>query len=179
MFDVFQFLTMQFFNDVSKNCKTSWKRCILKMFLQRTVKCVKNIYLEIHFFLQIGYTEEIRAVNYHFFVQKSAQYRHKILNVCVKVCIKTRPKKSLVCSSKPPEKMAYPLFLSATFYMSGAVCVQIWMIENWSRGNRLFYFLIFYWNWCPQSSDSWHLCLPSLEMLSGEHGRELVWFGPD
>ena len=71
----------------------------------------------------------------------------------------------------------WALFLSATFYMSGAVCVQIWMIENWSRGNRLFYFLIFYWNWCPQSSDSWHLCLPSLEMLSGEHCRELVWFG--
>ena len=63
----------------------------------------------------------------------------------------------------------WALFLSATFYMSRAVCVQIWMIENWSRGNRLFYFLIFYWNWCPQSSDSWHLCLPSLEMLSGEH----------
>ena len=71
----------------------------------------------------------------------------------------------------------WALFLSATFYMSGAVYVQIWMIENWSRGNRLFYFLIFHWNWCPQSSDSWHLCLPSLEMLSGEHGRELVWFG--
>ena len=45
----------------------------------------------------------------------------------------------------------WALFLSATFYMSRAVCVQIWMIENWSRGNRLFYFLIFYWNWCPQS----------------------------
>ena len=27
------------------------------------------------------------------FVQKSAQYLHKILNVCIKVCIKTRPKK--------------------------------------------------------------------------------------
>ena len=84
-------LTMWCFNDVSENCKTSCKRCILKMFLQRTVKCEKALYWEI-FFLQIWYTEEIRAVNYHFFVQKSAQYRHKILNVCVKVCIKTRPK---------------------------------------------------------------------------------------
>ena len=28
MNDVFQFLTMRFFNDVSKNCKTSCKRCI-------------------------------------------------------------------------------------------------------------------------------------------------------
>ena len=34
-----------------------------------------------------------RASNEHFFVQKSAQYLHKILNVCIKVCIKTRPKK--------------------------------------------------------------------------------------
>ena len=31
------------------------------------------------FFLQIGYKEEIKAVNYQFFVQKSAQYRHKCL----------------------------------------------------------------------------------------------------
>ena len=68
----------------SKNCETSLKQCILTMFLQRTVKCEKT-YFEKYFFLQIGYTEEIRAVNYHFFVQKSAQYRHKILNVCVKV----------------------------------------------------------------------------------------------
>ena len=29
MNDVFQFLTMRFFNDVSKNCKISCKRCIL------------------------------------------------------------------------------------------------------------------------------------------------------
>ena len=54
-------------------------------------KTRKKPILKKYFFLQIGYTEEIRAVNYHFFVQKSAQYRHKILNVCVKVCIKTRP----------------------------------------------------------------------------------------
>ena len=32
-------------------------------------------------FLQIGYTKEIRADNYHFFVQKSAQYMHKILDI--------------------------------------------------------------------------------------------------
>ena len=120
------------------------------MFLQRTVKCEKKTYIEKKYFcLQIGYTEEIKAANYHFFVQKSAQYRHKILNVCVKVCIKTRPKKSLVCSSKPPEK---------------------WLIH-------FFYFLISYWNRCSQSSDCWHLCLPLLEMLSREHSRELVWFG--
>ena len=112
-------------------------------------KMQKKPYIEKYFFLLIGYTEEIRAVNYHFFVQKSAQYRHKILNVCVKVCIKTRPKKSLVCSSKPPEK---------------------WLIH-------FFYFLISYWNRCSQSSDSWHFCLPLLEMLSREHSRELVWFG--
>ena len=30
----FQFLTMRCFNDVSENCKTSCKRCILTMFLQ-------------------------------------------------------------------------------------------------------------------------------------------------
>ena len=58
-------------------------------------KMRKKAYVEKYSFLQIGYTEEIRAVNYHFFVQKSAQYRHKILNVCVKVCIKTRPKKHI------------------------------------------------------------------------------------
>ena len=34
-----------------------------------------------------------RGSNEHFFVQKSAQYLHKILNVCIKVCIKIRPKK--------------------------------------------------------------------------------------
>ena len=27
------------------------------------------------------------------------------------------------CGSRPPEKMTYPLFSSATFYMSGAVCM--------------------------------------------------------
>ena len=41
----------------------------------------KKTYFEKYFFLQIGYTEEIRAVNYQFFVQKSAQYRHKCLLV--------------------------------------------------------------------------------------------------
>ena len=48
-------------------------------------KMRKKPILKKYFFLQIGYTEESRAVNYHFFVQKSAQYRHKILKVCVKV----------------------------------------------------------------------------------------------
>merc|ERR1719273_3121288 len=81
------------FNDVSKNCKTSCKRCILTMFLQRTVKCEeKNIYLNT-FFLQIGYTEEIRAVNYQFFVQKSAQYRHK--------CLRKGLHQTKTCTMKP------------------------------------------------------------------------------
>ena len=41
-----------------------------------------------------------RGSNEHFFVQKSAQYLHKILNVCIKVCIKIRPKKR-VNATKP------------------------------------------------------------------------------
>ena len=47
-------------------------------------KMRKKPYFEKYFFLQIGYTEEIRAVNFHFFVQKSAQYRHKQNPQCLR-----------------------------------------------------------------------------------------------
>ena len=68
--------------------KTSLKQCILTMFLQRTAKCEKKHIFRNTFFLQIGYTEEIRAVNYQFLCRNL----HNIgTNVCVKVCIKPRP----------------------------------------------------------------------------------------
>ena len=44
LFDVFQFLTMQFFYDVLKKSKTSLKRCTLMMFLRRTVKWLKILF---------------------------------------------------------------------------------------------------------------------------------------
>ena len=53
------------------------------------------------FFLQIGYTGEIRAVNYQFFVQKSAQYRHKCLRKGLhqtKTCTILKPQTSLKTS---------------------------------------------------------------------------------
>ena len=55
-----------------------------------------------------------RASNEHFFVQKSAQYLYKILNVCIKVCIKTRPVK---------EKSFQPPFL----YFKWALCQMVQM----------------------------------------------------
>ena len=70
-------------------------------FLQRTVKCEKTNIFRNTFFLQIGYTEEIRAVNYQFFVQKSAQYRHKCLRKGLhqtKTCTILKPQTSLKTS---------------------------------------------------------------------------------
>ena len=119
---------------------------------------------------------------YHLFVQKSAQYRHKILNVCVKVCIKTRPashKESPWFVALNRRKNGLSTILVCYFlHVRSSVCPDM-NDRKLKQGKQTFSFCIFYWNQCPQSSDSWHLCLPSIEMLSGEHGRELVWFGPD
>ena len=76
MFDVFQFLMMQFLAMFKKIAKHHANDVFA-----RNIKMRKNLYWKKYFFLQIRYTKEIRADNYHFFVQKSAQYRHKILDV--------------------------------------------------------------------------------------------------
>ena len=44
-----------------------------------------------YLFLQMGYTKKSELLINTF----CAEYRHKILNVCAKVCIKTRPKKHI------------------------------------------------------------------------------------
>ena len=93
MNDVFQFLTMRCFNDVSENCQTSCKRCILTMFLWRFLfhaenkkyKCTQckknfspNINLKNHSLVQTGVKPQ-RCTHCNYSANQGASLKKHIL----------------------------------------------------------------------------------------------------
>ena len=92
MNDVFQFLTMRCFNDVSENCQTSCKRCILTMFLWRFLfhaetkkyKCTQckkhfspNINLKSHSLVHTGVKPQ-RCTNCNYSANQGASLKKHI-----------------------------------------------------------------------------------------------------